>query len=232
MKILLLILLSFTCLAETMVDQWKAPIKDESSHKIFLYGGSLTAALILFRDQTVEKVQDHAQEHGLMSDDMSHFGDLMGQVVPNALYITSQLLFHSNETKNTAYRRINVMAQATFYAGITTMILKRIVNQRRPNSENRHSFPSGHTTTAFAFASVVAMEHDWYWGVGAYSLATVVGLSRIHDNAHFLHDVVMGATIGSAFGVAMSKLSKQKSNNYYALSPIKDGFILRRQMTF
>ena len=117
------------------------------------------------------------------------------------------------------------MAQATFYAGLTTMILKRTFNQRRPNSENKHSFPSGHTTTAFAFASVVAVEHEWYYGVGAYSLASIVALSRIHDNAHYIHDVVMGATIGSAFGIAMSKLSN-------AFTPITDGFIFKKQMAF
>jgi membrane-associated phospholipid phosphatase len=232
MKFLFILVLSLTLRAETMLDQWQAPLQDNESQKILIYGTFLTSGLVLFRKDTIDKFQDYGQKNGLMSDDMAHIGDLAGQVIPNALYIASQLIFHSDEQKIEAYRRVNIMAQATFYAGITTMILKRTFNQRRPDSDNKHSFPSGHTTTAFAFASVVAMEHDWYYGLSAYSLAGIVGLSRIHDNAHYIHDVVMGATIGTAFGVALSKLSHKKKNTSYALSPLEGGFMLKKQMAF
>ncbi len=78
----------------------------------------------------------------------------------------------------------------------------------------KRSFPSGHTTTAFAFASVVAMEHEWYLGAGAYALASFVAYSRMNDNEHYLHDVAMGATLGTVFGVALyHQALKQKDNN-------------------
>jgi membrane-associated phospholipid phosphatase len=64
------------------------------------------------------------------------------------------------------------------------------------------SFPSGHTATSFAFATVVANEYrDKPWvSVGAYGMATAVGLSRIGGLRHFPSDVLIGATIGHLIG--------------------------------
>jgi len=62
------------------------------------------------------------------------------------------------------------------------------------------SFPSGHAAGAFSVATVVARRysnHKWVpWTV--YGFATVVGLSRIADEAHFPSDVFLGGAIGYA----------------------------------
>ena len=47
---------------------------------------------------------------------------------------------------------------------------------------------------------MVSIHHPWYIGVPAYALASFVGLSRVNDNKHYIHDVLAGATIGTAFG--------------------------------
>jgi membrane-associated phospholipid phosphatase len=60
------------------------------------------------------------------------------------------------------------------------------------------SFPSGHTTTAFALAQVFSSryrQHRWVPWV-AYGLATLVGFSRVTVQAHFPSDVFAGAAIG------------------------------------
>lgn len=60
------------------------------------------------------------------------------------------------------------------------------------------SFPSGHSTGVFSVATVVANRygnHKWVpWVV--YSMATVIGFSRITTNAHFSSDVFLGAALG------------------------------------
>ncbi|QHL86041.1 phosphatase PAP2 family protein [Nibribacter ruber] len=78
------------------------------------------------------------------------------------------------------------------------------------------SFPSSHTTVAFAMATSVAsvygQEHGWVSPV-AYGTATLVGLSRINDNAHWATDVMAGAAVGylSAKGaVFLYNLTEQK----------------------
>ncbi|GAB1451961.1 hypothetical protein MASR2M47_20170 [Draconibacterium sp.] len=76
--------------------------------------------------------------------------------------------------------------------------LKSWVDSDRPNGDP-HSFPSGHTSVAFAMAQIMHHEFGersvWY-SIGAYSCATTVGLMRVAKNAHWISDVVAGAGFG------------------------------------
>lgn len=69
------------------------------------------------------------------------------------------------------------------------------------------SFPSGHTTAAFAVATVFAeIYKDKPWiPVIAYSAASLVGLSRLTENKHWLTDVVAGAALGYITGKQVVK---------------------------
>jgi membrane-associated phospholipid phosphatase len=71
------------------------------------------------------------------------------------------------------------------------------------------SFPSGHTTTAFAVASVLAQEYkDKIWvGLTSYTIATLVGLSRLNDGKHWASDVIAGAALGTFIGTTLSKIN-------------------------
>ncbi len=87
----------------------------------------------------------------------------------------------------------NVIAQGV------TQSLKRIVSYPRPNLEDNHSFPSGHTTTAFTNATLLHEEYGQrsvLYSIGGYSTATAVGTLRILNNKHWLADVLMGAGVG------------------------------------
>ena len=92
--------------------------------------------------------------------------------------------------------------------GVLTQGLKVGVGRTRPDG-GPHSFPSGHTSAAFATATV--LEHDFGWKVGvpAYLLAGYVGASRVAGNHHYGSDVVVGAAVGmiSARAVTRSRSS-------------------------
>lgn len=83
-------------------------------------------------------------------------------------------------------------------AGVVNTV-KRTTQVERPDGSNNHSFPSGHTATAFMTATMLTKEygdrHPWI-GIGAYSLATATGLMRMANNKHWLSDVLTGAGIG------------------------------------
>jgi membrane-associated phospholipid phosphatase len=98
-----------------------------------------------------------------------------------------------------------------FAAGIVTPLLKTITGRVRPSQgsdadefrafSRNQSFPSGHATEAFAVASVFAARSDgWVVPTLSYTLASMVGLARVHDRAHFASDVFAGAVIGTAIG--------------------------------
>jgi membrane-associated phospholipid phosphatase len=78
------------------------------------------------------------------------------------------------------------------------------------------SFPSGHTTVAFAAATVFALEYKDHLIVPivAYSAASLIGLSRITENKHWSTDVLAGAALGFLAG-------KQVVNNYHRFAKLK-----------
>lgn len=99
-----------------------------------------------------------------------------------------------------------------------------------PFATSHVSFPSGHTTTAFAVASALAQGYKdkWWVGVLSYSMATMVGISRIHDGKHWASDVVAGAALGTFIGTALSRLNLcNESKLSINITPIKDIYGLR-----
>jgi undecaprenyl-diphosphatase len=70
-----------------------------------------------------------------------------------------------------------------------------------------HSFPSGHTAAATAFATGVATV--WPSAArGPALVAVVVGYSRVHAGVHFPGDVVLGAVLGSAIALAVGRVGR------------------------
>lgn len=63
------------------------------------------------------------------------------------------------------------------------------------------SMPSGHTSRAFALASVIAHEYPAWWvQLPAYSVAASVGVQRMQSGNHWLSDVVVGGALGYLIG--------------------------------
>ena len=92
-----------------------------------------------------------------------------------------------------------VMISATAYAVEVALVngLKYTVREPRPGAENeRNSFPSGHTATAFTGAELVRKEYGWGIGSAAYAVAIATGALRIYNNRHWCNDVLAGAGIG------------------------------------
>lgn len=69
------------------------------------------------------------------------------------------------------------------------------------------SFPSGHTSSAFATATMVSLEYKkWYVIVPAYTWAGLIGYSRIAMGVHYPSDVLMGALVGAGSSYLIYKL--------------------------
>ena len=81
------------------------------------------------------------------------------------------------------------------------------------------AFPSGHTAQAFLAASIVHTEFrdksQWY-GIGAYAIATSVGVLRMVNDKHWESDVVAGA----GFGILSAHLAYLSHRNRWGRRPI------------
>ncbi len=83
------------------------------------------------------------------------------------------------------------------------------------------SFPSGHTLAAFSLASAVTAEAGHFWpreqkliGVLTYGGATLSGLSRMYNNAHWASDVILGAGLGTLAGLAVVRWQHGHPRNW------------------
>ena len=188
---------------------------------VVIYGTATTLILLAFQDQIVDPVQEEAVRAKPLGTS-SQFGNLIGLGYPNLIYIFGQAIGGATGDDK-GYDRSIGMFKATLYASSVTQILKVTVREQRPGNKNeRDSFPSGHSTIAFAFGGYILEEHGWQWGVPALLMSIFTGASRINDNRHYLHDVVAGATIGLAYGVGMSKFQIKKEKVSFMLVPIID----------
>lgn len=133
--------------------------------------------------------------------------------------------------------------EALAIAGLITNIIKPIAGRERPYQSdgetvfhglNQHfqSFPSGHATSAFAVASVVALRSDgWIIPSLAYAAAFTVAMDRINDRAHFASDVFTGAAIGWTTGRFIvhrhRRTEETERGPKVDLVPIRDGLSAR-----
>jgi membrane-associated phospholipid phosphatase len=127
--------------------------------------------------------------------------------------------------------------EAVLLSSVVTGVLKGTLGRARPfvvndtnprdfkllkgfSSSDRQSFPSGHTTTAFAAAAAVTSEVQhiwpratWYVAPLMYTGATLVGLSRMYHNKHWASDVVLGAGVGTFSGIKVVRYSHAHPDN-------------------
>jgi hypothetical protein len=89
--------------------------------------------------------------------------------------------------------------RAQTVAQLTTYAMKYTFLRTRPDG-TRFSFPSGHTSVAFASATVLQRNFGWKVGAPAYAVAAYVGGSRMQTRRHYLSDVAFGAVLGIVAG--------------------------------
>lgn len=80
--------------------------------------------------------------------------------------------------------------------------IKPFVPERRPNGEDRDSFPSQHAAECFA-AGLALRRCSKRFGAAAIGVGSMVAMSRLFARKHFLIDVVAGIAIGAASTIAV-----------------------------
>ena len=128
-----------------------------------------------------------------------------------ALYITGR----ANDSSKTA-RLGAALFRAQLVSQTTAQILKLASDRTRPDGTSL-SFPSGHSASMFATATVLQSEFGWKAGAPAYAAAAWVAASLVEGNRHYLSDVIAGATLGILAG---RSVTVGTGNTRFALGPM------------
>ena len=130
-------------------------------------------------------------------------GDVLLVTMP-ALAMGSTFIWQDGQKGSYQFSKALASTVALTYA------LKLTVKKERPNKENNNSFPSGHTSVAFASAAFVQKRYGWEYGIPAYLLAGYVGYTRINADKHDGVDVLVGAAIGVGMSYLFTKPYEEK----------------------
>jgi len=196
----------------------------------------LTVAMFPIDQRTARRLQDsstqanHFLKHA--SRDLQYMADPGSVVIGVSLYGIGRVA---------GWREVADLGlhgtEAVALSGTLTELIKGLAGRARPyvsvdtnaadfkfgrgfSKNGYQSFPSGHSSAAFAAAAAVTSESQRWWPHEIYLVApvmyggaTLVGLSRMYNNAHWASDVVLGAAIGTFSGIKVVRYNHGHSNN-------------------
>jgi len=196
----------------------------------------ITAGLYHFDSKIQEWVQENRNN---TSDKIANFakpfGDGKYTLPPLCVFYFYGHFFEDKKAK-----RVSLLSLESFVvSGIFTQGIKFTGHRHRPStgdsyntwdgpsfSKSNLSFPSGHSSSAFSIASVIATEYDnRFIPPLAYGIATLTALSRVNDNAHWPSDVFFGSCLG--YFTAKGIVALHKKDIGLIISPTSLSFLYR-----
>ena len=198
---------------------------------------TLAAGVVMPADRDMRRVmrRDWMQHSPLMS----HTADVFNAYGSPGVFAGSAALYAAGWAAHRPdLSRLGLRAgEAIMLSGIVTGGIKGIAGRARPYASPqepgnwsflggmhdgaRQSFPSGHVTAVFAFATAMDRElrvshpDAARWASPAlYSAAALTGFARMHSDNHWASDVVMGAGIGLVSGLIVSRFHADRPNHW------------------
>jgi len=197
---------------------------------------------LLFADEPVQQEVVTWRLHSNLIKNLSSYLSNSGGIYEGGVLVA--LSAYGFASKNEKIKTTSLLATQAYITGeVFNQVIKNLTSRQRPSAYNQDrvesepkfggpfassgrdadgkklnaSFPSGHATLAFAAATVYAMEYrnSPIVPIFAYTGATLISLSRITENAHWITDVFVGATLGYLTG-------RQVVNNYHRYAKIQN----------
>jgi membrane-associated phospholipid phosphatase len=196
----------------------------------------VTVAMFPLDKSAARRLRSPSSSENRFIDDTTRGFEIMAD--PGSIVIGSAMYVAGRLTNHRTLEDIGLhMTESIVIGAGTTALLKGALGRSRPfvtnasdpkdfkfgkgfGNSDRQSFPSGHTTTAFAAASSITSEmkrvypgSTWIVGPVMYGSATMVGLARMYHNKHWASDVALGAAIGTFSGLKIVRYSHNHPGN-------------------
>lgn len=226
---LLLILLLISQQSFAAESNWKELVASDlvspvtTPARYILIGGSIASAVAFFNQSRNPYKKRESFKDAQPIGNFGFLGEYLGYGPLNLGYIAWASWYGHHYQSETMLKNAEIMARASLYSSSLTLALKSTISERRPGyPDDNHSFPSGHSSASFSFASVIAARHGWYYGSVAYALAGFIAVSRVNDDFHYLHDILAGITIGASYGWGVHYNATSTNGFIFGLMPMPD----------
>jgi len=197
---------------------WTAPFHLERSDAKWAIPSGIGFMALVTTDRITGDEIFESNRQVKASDVISRAGSIYGLgAVATTFYLIGR--------KNNDYRAREtglLSAEALINSMITEAALKGITQRARPLAgrerseffERGNSFPSGHSTQAWAVAAVIASEykHRPAVQIAAYGIATAVSVARFTGHKHYISDVVAGSALGYGIGKFVFRAHHRESD--------------------
>src|ERR1700722_9234661 len=203
------------------------------------FGGALVA--IGAAHSFDERVRDHfatGSKAILNNEDKKSLRD----AAPTVAIIAGTGLYASFIDDQDGYRETWALIEAGAFSGATAEVFGYATGRQRPDAttsanewgKGGDSFPSLHTTVAFAVGTVFAEsgndEYRWIRRIIGYGVAGATAYVRIDENVHWLSDTVAGAALGIATAKFVLNRQDAQSRGTVQFKPVKNGWLISYSM--
>jgi membrane-associated phospholipid phosphatase len=217
-----------------------APLRWDEEDWLY-FGGALAA--IGAAHSLDERVRDHFATGSKAILNGGEDKNSLRDAAPTVALIAGTGLYAAFIDDRDGYREAWSLIEAGAFSGATAEALGYAVGRERPDAttspnefgKRGDSFPSLHTTVAFAVGTVFAEsgndEYRWIRRIIGYGVAGATGYVRVSENVHWLSDSVAGAALGIA--TARFVLNRQQAQDHAAalqFQPVKNGWLISYSM--
>ncbi len=157
---------------------------------------------------------------------------------PTVAIVAATGLYASFIDDRDGYRETWALIEAGAFSGATAEVLGLATGRERPDAttspnewgKGSDSFPSLHTSVAFAVGTVFAEsgndEYRWIRRIVGYGVAGATAYERLNENVHWLSDTVAGAALGIATAKFVLNRQDAQSRGTVQIQPVKGGWML------
>jgi membrane-associated phospholipid phosphatase len=211
-----------------------APLEKADLPMVFAVTGLLGGSLALDRI-TRQNLAPYQDSHS--ANLLRHYGDYaqFGGLMASGVFAVAGWSTHDDREKEVSWELI----ESFLLANAVSETFKIALGRRRPNATEdpfelrpvdvSSSFPSGHTTSAFAAATTLSEYYPtWPVVVPAYAAASAVAFSRLYANRHWGSDVVGGALVGFCVSHTLYQRRHRRTGSSWDIRLSPDGFAVSR----
>ncbi len=196
---------------------WTAPLHLDRGDMKWVVPGSIGFMALITTDRITGDEMGEADRQVTISRRISNVGSIYSlTAIAGAFYFAGRAK-HDSRARETGLLSAEAMINSIIVEGA----LKGITQRGRPLDgierseffDGGSSFPSGHSTQAWAVATVIANEykHRPAVQIAAYGVAGAISVARFTGHKHYISDVLAGSAIGYGIGNFVFKAHHRES---------------------